>query len=53
MSKCAICITEINLDDEGGHIYPDGAVVCATCEEYLRRVNGWDFGVKNIATRNG
>ena len=32
MSKCAICITEINLDDEGGHIYPDGAVVCATCD---------------------
>lgn len=34
MSKCAICFIEINLDDydEGAHIYPDGYVVCATCE---------------------
>ena len=32
MSKCAICITEVNLDDEGGHIYPDGSITCSLCE---------------------
>jgi len=32
LPKCVICKTVIDFDDEGGHIYPDGNVVCAICE---------------------
>ncbi len=32
MTKCACCITEINFDEDGGHIYPDGSVLCPSCE---------------------
>jgi hypothetical protein len=32
MTTCIICNDEINYDEDGGHIYPDGCVVCADCE---------------------
>lgn len=32
MSKCDQCKEAVNLDDEGGFIYPDGSVLCPTCE---------------------
>jgi hypothetical protein len=33
MTKCASCADVIDLDDEGGHIYPDGDVLCPSCED--------------------
>ena len=32
--KCADCNDTLDMDEygEGGHIYPDGSVLCATCE---------------------
>lgn len=32
--KCADCDEALDMDEygEGGHIYPDGSVLCATCE---------------------
>lgn len=32
MTTCANCIVEINYDEDGGHIYADGSVLCADCE---------------------
>jgi hypothetical protein len=29
---CECCKSDIDMDDEGGHIYPDGTVVCCNCE---------------------
>jgi hypothetical protein len=31
-SKCASCAVGIDLDDEGGHIYDDGGILCPSCE---------------------
>lgn len=33
LSNCDKCKCDIDLDGEGGHIYPDGSVLCPTCEE--------------------
>jgi hypothetical protein len=33
MTKCASCAVGIDLDDEGGHIYPNGDVLCPSCED--------------------
>jgi hypothetical protein len=32
MPTCDMCKIDINYDEDGGHIYPDGCVVCADCE---------------------
>ena len=32
MPLCINCLSEINYEEDGGHIYPDGCVVCASCE---------------------
>jgi hypothetical protein len=32
MTICINCLSEINYEEDGGHIYPDGCVVCANCE---------------------
>jgi hypothetical protein len=32
MTLCINCLSEINYEEDGGHIYPDGCVVCADCE---------------------
>jgi len=32
MSTCANCFTKINYDEDGGHIYFDGSVLCPDCE---------------------
>jgi hypothetical protein len=31
MASCESCKIDIDMDDEGGHIYPDGTVVCPNC----------------------
>ena len=28
MTLCISCLSEINYEEDGGHIYPDGCVVC-------------------------
>ena len=33
MPLCINCLSEINYEEDGGHIYPDGCVVCPSCEE--------------------
>jgi hypothetical protein len=33
MSNCDKCGCDVDLDDEGGHIYPDNSVLCPICEE--------------------
>jgi hypothetical protein len=30
---CDKCECDIDLDGEGGHIYPDGSVLCPICED--------------------
>ncbi len=32
-NKCSVCNVDVDFDEEGGHIYPDGVVVCADCLE--------------------
>ena len=32
-SKCEVCRDGINFDEDGGHIYPDGTVICCGCEQ--------------------
>jgi hypothetical protein len=32
MTTCRICASDINYDEDGGHIYNDGSVLCPTCE---------------------
>ena len=32
MSICVSCLVDINYEEDGGHIYPDGCVVCADCK---------------------
>ena len=32
MALCINCLSEINYEEDGGHIYPDGCVVCPNCE---------------------
>jgi hypothetical protein len=32
MTICINCLSEINYEEDGGHIYLDGCVVCADCE---------------------
>ena len=29
---CECCKNDIDMDGEGGHIYPDGTVICSSCE---------------------
>jgi hypothetical protein len=31
--RCDKCECSIDLDGEGGHIYPDGSVLCPICED--------------------
>lgn len=31
--QCDGCGCAIDLDEDGGHIYPDGSVVCPQCED--------------------
>lgn len=33
MTTCANCFDKINYDEDGGHIYLDGSVLCPSCEE--------------------
>jgi len=33
MTTCDICKTNINYDEDGGHIYPDNSVLCPPCED--------------------
>lgn len=30
--SCELCGDTIDFDGDGGHIYPDGTVLCPTCE---------------------
>lgn len=32
MTICDDCQTEIDWDEDGAHIYPDGSALCPTCE---------------------
>ncbi len=32
MARCECCKIDIDMDIEGGHIYPDGTVICSDCE---------------------
>ena len=32
MTICDMCKIDINYDEDGGHIYPDGSVLCPSCE---------------------
>ena len=32
MTTCDMCKSDINYDEDGGHIYNDGSVLCPTCE---------------------
>jgi hypothetical protein len=32
MTICINCLSEINYEEDGGHIYPDGCVACSDCE---------------------
>ena len=32
LTICDDCQTEIDWDEDGGHIYPDGSTVCSQCE---------------------
>jgi hypothetical protein len=33
MSNCDRCTDVIDFDNNGGHIYPDGTVICPECLE--------------------
>lgn len=32
-TKCDKCGVVVDLDEDGGHIYPDGSVTCPQCED--------------------
>jgi hypothetical protein len=31
-TRCAVCKSVIDFDNEGGHIYPNGETLCPSCE---------------------